>query len=893
MSLHNLAPLLCPASVAVIGGSDRPGSVGQVVVENLLSGGFKGPIHLVNPRRLSAAGTTWSATIADLPEPPELAVVAIPAAAVPQAIADLGAAGVKVAVILSAGITQANGLRQAMLDAAKPFGLRIVGPNGLGLLAPHAHLNASFARGAPAPGGLALISQSGALVSGVIDWANTRKLGFSGIVSVGDMAEVDLGDLIDLFAADPHTDAILLYVEGVTNAAKFMSAARAATRIKPLIALKAGRNAASGRAVRSHTGALAGAYDVHACAFERAGIIQVETLSDLFDAAAVLRAGRDLAGERLAIVTTVGGAGILALDAMAPSGGALAELGTQTLQRLNAALPADWSHGNPVDLMGDASAERYRLALDAVLADAGVDAVLVMNCPTALSEPGDIARGVAASVVAARGRGVRKPVIACWLGDSNQDAAGPILSAAGIPMFGAPDTAARAFGHLLAARRTKANLMATPDRHDARVGDRGAALALIQTARSEGRTLLNEIEAKALLNAYGVATVPTRLAAPVRDVARICADLTPPYAVKIVSPQISHKSDVGGVVLDLPNAEAASAAAAAMVGRIAKTCPEAVITGFAVETMIPLGRDHELIVGLAQDATFGPVLMVGAGGKAVEVLKDRALGLPPLDGDLARTMIAKTRISRLLAGYRDAPQADIAGVAATLEALSAIAVDLPDIVELDINPLRVDTNGVLALDARIVIAQDASSKSRLVIQPVPMDWAADLRTRSGLAFHFRPVRPDDTPAVAAFFAQLDPEDLRLRFLSPLRTVHADRLALMTQVDYRRTITFLAFDADGRTVIATAMLASGADPERAEVAVTVRSDLKGHGLGWTLLDHVLTYARARGVKVVHSLESADHVAALQLERDMGFTARICPDDTGLRIVERRIDASLDA
>lgn len=893
MSLHNLAPLLCPASVAVIGGSDRPGSVGQVVVENLLSGGFKGPIHLVNPRRLSAAGTTWSATIADLPEPPELAVVAIPAAAVPQAIADLGAAGVKVAVILSAGITQANGLRQAMLDAAKPFGLRIVGPNGLGLLAPHAHLNASFARGAPAPGGLALISQSGALVSGVIDWANTRQLGFSGIVSVGDMAEVDLGDLIDLFAADPHTDAILLYVEGVTNAAKFMSAARAATRIKPLIALKAGRNAASGRAVRSHTGALAGAYDVHACAFERAGIIQVETLSDLFDAAAVLRAGRDLAGERLAIVTNGGGAGILALDAMAPSGGALAELGTQTLQRLNAALPADWSHGNPVDLMGDASAERYRLALDAVLADAGVDAVLVMNCPTALSEPGDIARGVAASVVAARGRGVRKPVIACWLGDSNQDAAGPILSAAGIPMFGAPDTAARAFGHLLAARRAKANLMATPDRHDARVGDRGAALALIQTARSEGRTLLNEIEAKALLNAYGVATVPTRLAATVRDVARICADLTPPYAVKIVSPQISHKSDVGGVVLDLPNAEAASAAAAAMVGRIAKTCPEAVITGFAVETMIPLGRDHELIVGLAQDATFGPVLMVGAGGKAVEVLKDRALGLPPLDGDLARTMIAKTRISRLLAGYRDAPQADIADVAATLEALSAIAVDLPDIVELDINPLRVDTNGVVALDARIVIAQDASSKSRLVIQPVPMDWAADLRTRSGLAFHVRPVRPDDTPAVAAFFAQLDPEDLRLRFLSPLRTVHADRLALMTQVDYRRTITFLAFDADGRTVIATAMLASGADPERAEVAVTVRSDLKGHGLGWTLLDHVLTYARARGVKVVHSLESADHVAALQLERDMGFTARICPDDTGLRIVERRIDASLDA
>lgn len=721
MSLHNLASLLSPASIAVIGGSDRPGSVGRVVVENLLTAGFAGPIHLVNSRPLATPGTIWSATIADLPEAPELAVVVVPAAAVPQVIADLGATGVKVAVILSAGLTQANGLRQAMLDAARPFGLRIVGPNGLGLLAPHARLNASFARGAPEPGGLALISQSGALVSGVIDWANTRQLGFSGIVSVGDMAEVDLGDLIDLFAADPHTDAILLYIEGVTNAARFMSAARAAARIKPVIALKAGRNAASGKAVRSHTGALVGAYDVHACAFERAGIVQVETLTGLFDAAAVLRVGQGLAGERLAIVTNGGGAGILALDAMTSSGGVLAELEPRTLDCLNTILPAGWSHGNPVDLIGDAPPERYRLALDAVLSDTGVDAVLVMNCPTALSKPGDIARGVAASVVAARGRGVRKPVIGCWLGDANQDAAGPILSAANVPMFGAPDTAARAFGHLLAARRAKASLMAAPARRNTRVDDRVAALALIQAARAEGRTLLNEVEAKALLSAYGVATVPTRLAATVHDVAEICAGLPPPYAVKIVSPQIVHKSDVGGVALDLADAQAASVAAATMAEHIAQACPDAVITGFAVETMIPPGRAHELIVGLAQDATFGPVLMVGAGGKAVEVLKDRALGLPPLDGDLAHAMIARTRISRLLAGYRDEPPADVAGVAATLEALSAIAVDLPDIVELDINPLRVDAHGVLALDARIVITQDSRPKSRLTVRVSPDD----------------------------------------------------------------------------------------------------------------------------------------------------------------------------
>jgi acetyltransferase len=717
MSPYNLAALLSPASVAVIGGSDHPGSVGQVVVENLLSGGFVGPIHLVNPRRLEVAGTRWAARIADLPEPPDLAVVIVPAAAVPPVIAELGAAGVKVAVILSAGLTDTNGLRQAMLDAARPSGLRIVGPNGLGLLAPHAGLNASFARGAPIAGNLALISQSGALISGLIDWATTRQLGFSGIVSVGDMAEVDLGDLIDLFAADPHTDAILLYIEGVTHAAKFMASARAAARIKPVIALKAGRNPASGRAVRSHTGALAGAYDVHVCAFERAGIVQVESLTELFDAAAVLRVGQGLAGDRLAIITNGGGAGILALDAMTTREGVLAELAPQTLERLNAALPAGWSHGNPVDLIGDAPVERYRLALDAVLSDPGVDAVLVMNCPTALTQPRDIAQGVADSVVAARGRGVLKPVIACWLGDANQDVAGPILSAAGIPMFGAPDSAIRGFGHLLAARRAKAGMSGAQGRRDARTDDRAAAVALIQTARSQGRTLLNEIEAKDLLGAYGVNTVPTRLAATAQDVAGICAELAPPYAVKIVSPQISHKSDVGGVALDLPDARAAGAAAETMAARVAATLPDATITGFAVQTMIPPGRAHELIVGLALDATFGPVVMVGAGGKAVEVLKDHALGLPPLDGDQARAMIARTRISRLLAGYRDEPRADIDGVVATLEALSAIATDLPDVVELDINPLRVDANGVMALDARIVISQEPGLASRLVLPP--------------------------------------------------------------------------------------------------------------------------------------------------------------------------------
>jgi len=719
MSLLNLSKLLSPNAVAVIGGSDRPGSVGQVVVSNLLAGGFAGTVHIVNPRRMTIAGALWSASIEDLPSVPDMAVVITPGPEVPEVIARLGARGVKVAVVISAGITHANGLREAMLAAARPAGLRIIGPNGLGLLVPPARLNASFARGAAAPGGLALISQSGALISGIVDWASTRDIGFSGIVSVGDMAEADLGDLIDLFAADPQTDAILMYIEGVTNPVRFMSAAAAAARIKPVIALKAGQTAAAGKAALSHTGALAGAYDVHAAAFERAGIVMVESLSDLLDAATALSSRSALPGSRLAIVTNGGGAGILALDAMTATGARPAELSQETLSKLDAVLPAGWSHGHPVDVMGDAHADRYRAALEIVLEDAGVDAVLVINCPTALSSPDEIAKDLVAGLAQIPARGSPKPLLACWLGDTNRQAVSPTFAAAGIPVFETPDAAIRGFGHLVAVQRARERLTDAPTGHVEGGGTQVAVQTLIDAARAEGRTLLNEVEAKAVLAAYGVPVVETRFAATADAVGETCEGLKAPYAVKIVSPQISHKSDVGGVVLDLACAQDAVAAARAMAERIGLNHPEFAIEGFAVETMAVRAGSHELIVGIAADATFGPVIMVGAGGKAVEVLNDKALGLPPLDGALARALIGRTRISRLLAGYRDEPPADVPGVAAVLEALSAIAIDLPDILELDINPLLVNAQGVLALDARIVITSQASEGSRVALSPAP------------------------------------------------------------------------------------------------------------------------------------------------------------------------------
>ncbi len=894
MTIRNLDGLFHPRNIVLVGASDRPGAVGSVVLDNLLAAGFAGAVHGVNPRLIDRAGMTWSPSIEALAEKeqPDLAIIATPAATVPGLVDTLGAMGAKVAIVLSAGIGSANGLRQAMLDAARPHLLRVVGPNCVGLLMPHARLNASFAGRDAAPGGLALISQSGALITAMLDWAADRAIGFSGVVSVGEMADVDLGDLIDLFAADPRTDAILIYVEGVTNPAKFMAAARAAARLKPVIAIKAGRSASGAKAALSHTGALAGAYDVYQAAFRRAGIVMVDTLGELFDAAETLCKQREIAGNRVGIVTNGGGAGILAVDALEGVGAQLATLSPDTIGQLDANLPATWSRANPVDIIGDAKADRYAAAISAVAADPAVDALLVINCPTAITSGAD----AAVATITALGpinTVPRKPAIACWLGGPNINAVRPRFATANLPLFDDPARAVRGIGHLLAAKRARQAMMRAPAiAHDQRV-DRAAVNAIFQTARGEGRTLLNEVEAKTLLAAYGIPVGPTRLARSVDDVADVCAMLEPPYAVKIVSPQITHKSDVGGVVLDLVDGEAAEAAARAMRQRIELGRPEATITGFAVQSMIQRRGAHELIVGIATDATFGPILMVGSGGKAVEILRDRALGLPPLDDELARAMVNETRIARLLAGYRDEPPSDVAGTVRALIALSSMAADWPEIAELDINPLLVDADGVIALDARVRLSDDPRPNSRLVIRPWPDEWCARLTTRSGLAFDVRPVLPDDEAALAEFFSHVSPEDLRFRFLTTLHEVGAERLAVMTQIDYRRTMNFIALAEDGAAIIATAMLVADPGFARAEVAISTRSDRKGQGVSWSLLEHVIRYARAEGIGSIESIESRANAQAIGLEREMGFVVEDYPGDPSLVVVRRQLTDALMA
>ncbi|AXB78128.1 GNAT family N-acetyltransferase [Novosphingobium sp. P6W] len=888
LAMHDLSPFLNPGSVAVVGGSDRLHSLGAAVLDNLIQGGFAGPIIAVNPHEVRRSGISWVARIEDLRAPPALAVVVTPPHTVPKVISALGAVGTTSVVILTAGLSEEDGLRQAMLAAASRHRVRIMGPNCLGLMAPHAKLNATFARTEALPGGLALISQSGALMTAVLDWAQMRSVGFSGLVSIGDMVDIDLGDLIDLFAADPKTKAILLYIEGVTDAAKFMSAAAAAARHKPVIAIKAGRSPAAAPATFSHTGALAGNYDVYRAAFERAGIVLVENLTELFDAAEIVCTSTAPRGARLGIVTNGGGAGILAVDALMQTDGVLASLDEDLLGRLNDILPAPWSGANPVDIRGDAGPDRYREATREVVRATCTDAVLIMNCPTGQQDAAAIAEAVAREVMDARATHIDKPVLACWLGEVNCLAASGIMARAGIAIYATPDDAIRGFGYLLASRQAREALSDRDATTRVVTRDVIAARRIVEDARADGRTELSQMEASDLLAAYSIPVAAWRFATATEDVEVACTWLKAPYVLKIVSRELVHKSEVGGVVTGLVDGVAACAAARAMEAQIRRERPSARLEGFLIQEQAHRPIAREMIVGIADDPTFGPVIVAGTGGTAVEIIADKALALPPIDHAQALALIGKTRMSRLLAAYRGKPAANIEAVANVLDALSAMAEDIPDILELDINPLLVDPDGVLALDARIRICAATAKSSRLVIYPAPIEWASTLVTQTGTSIYVRPVRADDTQLLAAFFERVSADDLRFRFLNGALHVNHEVISAMTNVDYRRTTTFLAFEEGQAEVIATAMLAADQEGLRAEVALATRSDAKGKGISWTLLEYVLRYAKARGIEIVEAIENAGHHEAIDMEREMGFAVSSDPADPTIRIVTRTFD-----
>ncbi|MEE4338144.1 acetate--CoA ligase family protein [Erythrobacter sp.] len=701
-----LAPIqldwLEPPRVVLVGASRRPGSVGRSVYDNLSCPGRPFELHTVNPHPLGEPGEGHFAGVSDIPQGPGLAVVAIPAAHVAAALRELGAKGIRLAVVISAGLGRQSEAGRAMLEAARQEGIRLIGPNCLGLILPRHALNASFARAMPKAGDLVLLSQSGAIATAMLEWAAPRGIGFSAVVSVGDMAQTDIGELVALFARDPGTRAILLYIEGLADGSGFLEAARAASGSKPVIALKAGRSREAGRAALSHTGALAGSWDVYRAAFRKAGVVAVDTLDDMLGAASLLHLHPEGSGDRLAILTNGGGAGILAVDALARTGGHLAQLSPGTIEALDRACPAGWSRGNPIDIIGDADAVRYESAIRAVLEDEGVDALLVMNCPTGLIEPGEAARASAAATARARRTGREIPVLACWLGDANLAASAPVLQDAGLPVFATPSQAVAGFAALVETRGAKGR-RARRDPAPALLDETADAREVLAGIRADGRAILSEIEAKRLLQSFGIPVVPTHFIASLDEAEAACREINAPYALKIVSPDITHKSDFGGVVLGLSDAAAVERAGKAMRAHLARAFPEARIEGFALQPMIARKSAHELFIGIARDPAFGPVVMFGAGGTAIEVVADKAAGLPPIGPEDARDMIGATRIARLLSGYRHVPAADLGAIAGVIEGVSRLAVALPEISELDINPLLADAGGAIALDARVVL----------------------------------------------------------------------------------------------------------------------------------------------------------------------------------------------
>ena len=892
MTIRNFDRLLSPRSVALVGASDRPGSVGNIVARNLLAAGFRGPLRLLNPRRAMIAGQSAFASIAELPETPDLAVVATPPATVPGVIAVLAAKGTRAAVVLTAGIR--GELRQRMLDASKAACLRIQGPNCLGLMLPGIGLDASFAHRPPVAGDLAFVSQSGALVTAIVDWATSRGIGFSHVVSLGDMADVDFGDMLDYLAGDVKSRAILLYMESLTNAAKFMSAARRAARAKPVIVIKAGRQEAGAKAAFSHTGALAGSDRAFEAAFRRAGVLRVRELEDLFNAAETLSRVPRLDGDRLMILTNGGGAGVLAADRLGDLGGKLARLDEALVEALDRVLPSTWSRGNPVDIIGDAGPERWTAALGPLQDDKDSDVILALQCPTALASSDAVADAVLGSVAGDRAQqpaARSKPLLTCWLGDGA--AAGPRrrFAEAGIATFATPAAAVEGFMQLVAHARAQDELMRTPPAMPAGdAPDRAAVDRIVTSALAAGRDRLAEHEAKAVLAAYGIPVASTVVApdpAGVRREAEALLRTHEACVVKIVSDDLPHKSDIGGVRLRLRSAAEAEAAAADMLAHIGRLRPDARIEGLAVQPMIARPRAHELIIGMAVDATFGPLLLFGAGGTAVEVLDDTAAALPPLDLKLARDVIARTRIARLLAGYRDRPPADLDGIAQALVRIGTLVTAHPEIREIDVNPLLADESGVIGLDARIRIAdQRVDPRRPMSIRPYPNVWERTLPVGSLGDVVLRPIRPEDERLYAAFLARVTPGDLRLRLLAPTRELSHRFIARLTQIDYAREMAFVALSVAGE-MMGVVRLHADPDYQRAEYAVMVRSDLKGHGLGWQLMRHLIDYARAEGLVELHGSVLTENTTMLAMCRELGFRIVADPDDATLRYVELKL------
>ncbi len=878
---HYLSPLFQPASVAIIGASNATGTVGAVLAENMIAG-YRGALYAVNPKHRSVQGLDCYPAIGKIPQRIDLAVIATPAHTVPALIEQCGEAGVRAAVVITAGFSETGPagarLERALLENARRCRLRVIGPNCLGLMRPEIGLNATFARGGALTGSIGLISQSGAVCTAMLDWARSHGVGFSSVVSLGGSTDVDFGEIIDFLVNDPKTEHILLYIEGIRDARRFVSALRAAARVKPVILMKVGRHPAGSRAAMSHTGSIVGADDVFDAVVRRAGAVRVSTIGQIFAAAQAFASHLWPRGDRLAIITNGGGPGVMAADRAADLGIPLAELLPRTVESLKTALPANWSHSNPLDLIGDADAARYAAATSACLADEGVDGVLVMLTPQAMTDP-----AAAANAVIEAARGSSKPVLSCWMGEEQVAPARKLLAAAHIPVFRNPEGAVEIFAHVASFYRNQRMLLRTPGplSHQGPPDVEGAR-AIVESALAEHREVLNEMESKALLAAFRIPIAKTMVAHSPTEAMLLAQELGYPVAMKVDSPEITHKTDAGGVRLNLGNAQSVRAAYQEIVEAVNHHRPGAHVHGVAVEPMIVRPNGRELMIGVIRDPVFGPAITFGSGGTTVEVHRDRAVALPPLDTFLVTDLIHSTRVAKLLGAFRHLPPIDMAALENVLLRVSEMVCELPLLAELDINPLIVDESGAIAADARIVVRRIVPGRiayGHMAIHPYPTKFVRTWQLPDGQIVTLRPIRPEDAAIEQEFVKGLSDESRYFRFMNTLRELTPMMLVRFTQIDYEREMAFIAvIEEGGREVeIGVARYITNPDGDTCEFALVVTDAWQRHGLGRRLMELLIEVARARGLDAMVGHVLANNKSMLELCTDLGFVISESPDE----------------
>ena len=874
MSIENLDKIFQPNSVAVVGASERAGSVGNALMRNLIERGFAGKIHPINPNHKKIWDLPACPSINDLNAPVDLAVVATPIVSVPQIVRDCVALKVGGLVIISAGGKEigeeGQKLEAAISKEAEQSGLRIIGPNCVGIMAGRSKLNASFANQMPLPGKMAFISQSGAICTAILDLSIKENIGFSYFVSLGDMLDVDFGDMIDYLGGDPQVSSIVMYVESLTHFRKFMSAARAVSCVKPIIALKAGRTQAGALAAASHTGALAGEDSVYDAAFQRAGILRVTTFEELFDCAELLAKQPKSKGPGLAIITNAGGLGVMAADTLSDHGYEPVTLSEDTLKKLDEILPPFWSKRNPIDILGDASTELYRQVVKICIQAKEVEGLLIMSAPQALTDSSEAAVGLVDLI-----REQSIPIITSWVGGADMQKGRDLFNQAGIATFDTPERAVRAFMDIYRFSQNIEMLQQIPSRLPRRLEfNRQKAKALIHAGLKTENHFLTEMESKALLSAYGIPVNRMETAATKEEAIEIAKDMGFPVVLKINSPDISHKSDANGVLLDLKNEQEVSNAFEQIIRNAKSYNSDAMLDGVTIQPMVQ-HTDLELILGAKKDRDFGPVILFGMGGIFTEVLKDQAIALPPLNRLLAKRLMEKTSVYRLLQGYRNIPPANLELLEEILIRLAHLVTDFSEIQELDINPLVVTANGFSAIDARVLLGSaETPAPLHLVISPYPDQYEEHIKTNTGVDIFTRPIRPDDAPRLVELFESLSPRSVYLRFFTPMKRLPHSMLARFTQIDYDRHIALVALaeSESNEKMLGVGRVILGRNLREAEFSVVVSDSWQGKGIGAALLQRCLFIAKERGIQRVMGTVLSENTQMLALGRKLGFNIK---------------------